>query len=380
MKIFYIYTALLTKGGADRVLTEKANWLAEHGYDVAIITDTQMGRPPVFPLSLKVRLVNLDIDFDKEYGHSLPVRTWLYYRLMAQYRQALRNLLRSEKPDVVVTTMGRDLDFLTDIYHDGVIVGEAHTTKHFLRNFHLMEQRGFPYSIIARHWRKKMERNVRKLDAIVLLTKEDADSWKGTAPTFVIPNSLPFEPVAGSSLDSKRAIAVGRYNNAKGYEYLVEAWDKVYSKHQDWTISIYGSGEMKEHVKELIDSRGLQDTMLMNDPTDNIQERYLESSLCVVSSRYEGFSMVILEAMSCGVPVVSFDCPHGPRNIIRNGEDGILVEHLNTEALADGICRMIENPDIRKAMGEKAKENVKRFSRDNVMAQWTDLFSRLSRH
>ena len=379
MKVFYLYTALLTKGGADRVLTEKANWLAEHGYEVGIITDTQMGRPPVFPLSPKVNLINLDIDFSKEYGHNLLMRTYLYYQLMSEYKRKMKAVLNTEKPDIVITTMGRDLDFLTDLYKDGIIIGEAHTTKHFLRNFHLLEQRGFPYKQIAWYWRRKMDRSVRKLKAVVLLTKEDAQSWEGITRTYVIPNSLPFEPTETSSLLNKQAIAVGRYNNAKGYEYLVEAWQIVHQKYPDWTIHIYGSGELKEQVKSLIESNHLQDTMLMHEPTDNIREKYLESSICVVSSRYEGFSMVILESMACGVPVVSFDCPHGPRNIIHNGEDSILVEHLNTQAMADSICELIEQPELRKALGVKAQENIKRFSRDHVMKQWTTLFKELNR-
>lgn len=377
MKIFYIYTALLTKGGADRVLTEKANWLAEHGYEVGIITDTQMGRPPVFPLSSKVNLINLDIDFAKEYGHSLLVRSYLYYQLMKEYKSKMKDVFDTERPDIVITTMGRDLDFLTDIYKKGIIIGEAHTTKHFLRNFHLMEDRGFPYKQIAGYWRKKMNKNVQKLKAVVLLTKEDAESWKETTQTYVIPNSLPFEPEKSSSLQNKQAIAVGRYNHAKGYEYLIEAWKIVNRNHPDWVINIYGSGELKEQVKKQIVQSGLQNTMLMHEPTDDIMDKYMESSICVVSSRYEGFSMVILEAMVCGLPVVSFDCPHGPRNIIKNGQDGILVEHLNTLALADKICHLIEHPEQRKALGEKAKRNIKRFSRDNVMKQWTELFNQL---
>lgn len=380
MKIFYIYTALLTKGGADRVLTEKANWLAEHGYEVGIITDTQMGRPPVFPLSSKIKLINLDIDFAKEYGHNFLVRTVLYYKLMREYKYAMKEVLQKNKPDIVITTMGRDMDFLTDIYHDGTIIGEAHTTKHFLRNFHLLEQKGFPFRQIAWYWRRKMDKNVRKLNGIVLLTKEDAESWKGTNQTFVIPNSLPFEPSNSSELENKQAIAVGRYNNAKGYEYLVEAWKTVHQKHPDWTINIYGSGEQKEMVKTLIKNIDLQESMVMHEPTDDIMDCYLDSSICVVSSRYEGFSMVILESMVCGVPVVSFDCPHGPRNIIKNGEDGILVDYLNTQALAENICKLIENPKLRKTMGEKARSNIKRFTKENVMRQWTDLFNQLLPH
>lgn len=380
MKIFYIYTALLTKGGADRVLTEKANWLAEHGYEVGIITDTQMGRPPVFPLSSKIKLINLDIDFAKEYGHNFLVRTVLYYKLMREYKYAMKEVLQKNKPDIVITTMGRDMDFLTDIYHDGIIIGEAHTTKHFLRNFHLLEQKGFPFKQIAWYWRRKMDKNVRKLNGIVLLTKEDAENWKGTNQTFVIPNSLPFEPSNSSELENKNAIAVGRYNNAKGYEYLVEAWKTVHQKHPDWIINIYGSGEQKEMVKTLIKNNELQESMLLHEPTDDIMDCYLDSSICVVSSRYEGFSMVILESMVCGVPVVSFDCPHGPRNIIKNGEDGILVDYLNTQALAENICKLIEDSRLRKAMGEKARSNIRRFSRENVMQQWTNLFNQLSPH
>ena len=100
MKIFYIYTALLTKGGADRVLTEKANWLAEHGYDVSIITDTQMGRPPIFPLSEKVKLHDLAIDFSQEYNHCLPLRIWWYLKLMKQYKRKLKQYLYQQKPDI----------------------------------------------------------------------------------------------------------------------------------------------------------------------------------------------------------------------------------------------------------------------------------------
>ena len=115
----------------------------------------------------------------------------------------------------------------------------------------------------------------------------------------------------------------------------------------------------------------------MHNPVDNIMEKYKDSSICVLSSRYEGFSLVILEAMSCGVPVVSFDCPYGPRNIIKNGEDGILIEPLNYQALAEGICQLIENKSLRMQLGANARENVLRFSQDSIMEQWEDLFHKL---
>jgi len=157
MKIFYIYTALLTKGGADRVLTEKANWLAEHGYEITIITDTQMGRVPVFPLSSKVILHDLAIDFSQEYKHRFPLRIWWYFKLMKQYKEKLKDYLFQERPDIVITTLGRDLDFLTDINDGSIKIGESHIARHFSRNFHLLEQRGGVYWLLAKYGRWKQE-------------------------------------------------------------------------------------------------------------------------------------------------------------------------------------------------------------------------------
>ena len=141
MKIYYIYTALVTKGGADRVIADKANWLAEHGHDIAIVTDTQLGREPAFPLSSKVKLIDLAIDFSKEYGHCFPVRIWMYYKLMRQYRKKMKALLRHDHPDIVISTLGRDISFITKLKDGSKKIGEAHTTKQFIRNFHLLENK-----------------------------------------------------------------------------------------------------------------------------------------------------------------------------------------------------------------------------------------------
>ena len=379
MKIFYIYTALVTKGGADRVITEKANWLAEYGYDISVITDTQLGRQPIFPLSDKVRLIDLDIDFGKEYGHSFIVRTFYYYILMRQYRRKLTNLLITEKPDIVVTALGREISFLTKIKDRSRKIGEAHTTKQFIRNFHLLEQKSLLFRYMTKYFRWKMDRQVSNLDALVVLTGQQISHWPQNIPVYAIPNALPFYPNMVSTCEKKRAIIVGRYTEAKGYDYMIEAWRMVHQKHPDWTIQTFAMGEDEDQVRAKILSYGLQDTIIMNPPTDNIMEEYLKSSICVVSSVFEGFSMVLIEAMACGLPCVSFDCPYGPRNIIKDGEDGFLIDYLNTQALADGICKLIEDKELRKSMGRKGRENVLRFSRDVVMQQWVDLFESLNK-
>ena len=378
MKIYYIYTAIVTKGGADRVIAEKANWLADHGHEIAIVTDTQLGREPAFPLSPKVKLIDLAIDFSKEYGHCFLVRVWMYYKLMYKYRRKMKSLLMQDRPDIVISTLGRDISFITKIKDGSKKIGEAHTTKHFIRNFHLLESKNVVFKYLTKYFRWNMDRQVSKLDALVVLTSQDKEDWRALLPVYVIPNSYPFYPEHPSTCDNKQAIIVGRYNSAKGYNYLIEAWKLVYQKHPDWIINIFGSGEYEDRVCKQIQENGLQDVVIMNNPTDHIMEEYLKSSIYVMSSVFEGFAMVLLEAMSCGLPCVSFDCPYGPRKVITDGEDGFLVDYLNSQALADGICKLIENEGLRKKMGRNGRRNVLRFSRETIMPQWVELFESLT--
>ena len=379
MKIFYIYTALTTKGGADRVITEKANWLAAHGYDVVIVTDSQMNRKPPFPLVQNVRMINFDIDFGQEYIHPFMVRAFVYFRLMRIYRKKMNDLFMRERPDIVITTLGRDISFLAKIKDGSKKIGEAHTTKKNIRNFHLLENKNAFFKYMTKYFRWSMNRQVNKLNAMIVLTDQHVPDWKGKVPVHVIPNSLPFYPNEVSTCENKRAIIVGRYTEAKGYDYMIEAWRIVHERHPDWTIHTYAMGEDEERIRQKINDYGLQNTIIMNQPTDHIMEEYLKSSICVVSSVFEGFSMVLIEAMACGLPCVSFDCPYGPRNIIKDGEDGYLVEYMNTQALADGICKLIEAPELRKRFGKAGHANVLRYSRDTVMQEWVDLFKSLTK-
>ena len=377
MHILYIYSEISIKGGADKVLTEKANYLATHGYQITILTEAQMGRPLSFQLNPMVRHVDLGLDFNSQYSQGLFRRLWIYLRLMRQYKKKLKNTLFELHPDIVITTMGRSLSLLPKMKDGSIKIGEAHTTKNHLRSLHLLEQRGGLFKWGAKYLRWKMCRSVTKLSALVLLTPQDAADWEGTTDTFVIPNPLSFYPVEAAKLDNKQVIMVGRYNDAKGYDYLIPAWEIVHQHHPDWLLNVYGSGELHDDVVRWVTEKQLETTIILHDPVDNIMDKYLESSICVLSSRYEGFSLVILEAMSCGVPCVSFDSPCGPRTIIHNYEDGILVELKNVRALADSICYLIEDIDQRRRLGIKARESVLRFSKDTVMKQWIMLFDKL---
>lgn len=378
MKIVYIYTALTSFGGVDRVLTLKANYLTDKlGHDVYIITDSQAGRPPVFPLSSKVHHIDLKTDFDEQYHYGIIKRYFCYRRLMKQYRQRLERTLYEIKPDIVSTTCGRDLDFLTDIKDGSKKVGESHIAKQYCRNFHLMEARGGIYKIVAKYWRKKQEKAISRLDEFVVLTEHDAQSWKTIRKARIIPNPLTFFSAPKSMCTSKNIISVGRLNEQKGFERLIEAWTKIADKHQDWTVNIYGNGEEEQWLKQKINDKNIQNSFFINTPTDKILEKYCDSSLYVMSSRFEGLPMVLLEAMSCGLPCISFNCPHGPAEIIENGVNGILVENGNIEKLAEAIEELIVNDEKRIAMGRNAHQSVQKYSPDNIMSIWMELFNKL---
>ena len=139
-------------------------------------------------------------------------------------------------------------------------------------------------------------------------------------------------------------------------------------------MDIFGEGELKDDIQNRIDNLGLKATVRLRGVADDVRAEYANSSMLVLSSRYEGFGLVLVEAMSCGVPCVAFDCPYGPRDIVRNEEDGILVQHLDVEGLAEGMCRLMEDEALRKSMGQNALHNVSRFSVDNVMQKWVELF------
>ena len=206
MKIFYIFSELTIKGGTDKVITSKANYLAEHGYDVTIITESQLGRPTTYPLSPQTKFIDIGINFNKQYAQKGIHRLITYYRYLSTYKKRLEQIINEQHPDIIITTMGRSLDFITTIKDDSIKIGEAHTTKYHLRSLHLLEEKGGVYKYIARYIRKKQIANAKRLSALVLLTPEDAKDWKDVTKTYVIPNSIASFPKESSYMVRRAAI------------------------------------------------------------------------------------------------------------------------------------------------------------------------------
>lgn len=378
MRIAYIYPALTTVGGADRVITEKANYFADKlNYEVYIITAHQKNKPYFYPLSPKVKHIDLDVDFPKQYHRSIFARGLVYFTLIRLYRKRLEKLLVELKLDIVISAISREIDFLHKLRDGSIKIVEAHLAKDYLRDLHEMPSRGFPYNLAGKFVTWKLEKAVAKFRELVVLTKQDAASWSKVRSSVVIPNALTFKANGLSNCTGETVISVGRLYDQKGYDLLIDAWTIVHNKHKDWVLNIFGQGTLHDQLSEKIVGLGLGDRIFLKEPVQNIADKYAGSAFYVMSSRYEGFGMVLIEAMSCGLPVVSFDCPCGPSEIILEGEDGLIVENGNVDELAEKILYMIENEDDRIRMGRNAQRNVQRYNQKMIMEQWSQLFEKL---
>lgn len=379
MTVIYLFSELSLLAGSMRVIIEKANYLADYcGYNVYIITDSHRGRPIPFPLSVKVHHIDLGLNFDKQYGRSIPVRAYIYFKLMSRYKRELERLIGEISPDFVIGTFGREIDFLTNLRIKGKIIFEAHTVKDNLRNLSEMKSKGGIYCYIAKHWQKKIDKAAQKAAAVVVLAEREKSSWKSVRNVVVIPNSLPFYPeLPLIKKENKKVIAVGRLSEEKGYDLLIQAWAIVVKKHSDWKLHLYGEGKLAPMLQEQIKALGIEESLYIEKPVSDIQNKYLESDFLILSSRYEGFGMVLIEAMACGIPCVSFECPFGPAEIITNDIDGILVPNANIQALADSTCWMIENTQKRILMGETGRKKVLSYTPEHIMTKWINLFEKL---
>jgi glycosyltransferase involved in cell wall biosynthesis len=380
MKLAYIYPALNTVGGADRVITEKANYFAEKlGYEVYIITAHQNNAPISFPISPKVKHIDLEVDFTEQYKYSIVKRGITYFRLLGIYKKRLTELLNRIKVDFAITTISRDIDFLATINDGSLKIAEAHVSKKFLRNYHLLAEKNILYKIVSKIWAYKMEQSLKKFAELVVLTENDAQNWKSIRSSTIICNSSPFTPQIRSTCLNKKIISIGRLTEQKGFDMLIDAWEIVARKHADWTVSVYGEGQWYDMLQEQIKRKNLSNSFKIEKFVTNVIDKYSESSIYVMSSRFEGFGMVLIEAMSCGVPVISFNCPDGPSEIIEQNVDGFLVENGNIEQLAEKINYLIEEDEIRIKMGIQAVHNVDRYSPEKIMQKWVDLFESLKR-
>jgi len=377
LRIVYCTPALYMAGGVERVLTLKANYFADHyGYDITIILTEGKDKPLFYPLSDKVKVVNLDIGFEELWTCSFFKKVIVYLKKQCLYKKLLKQELLHIRPDITISLLRREINFLTSIKDGSIKIGELHVNRSNYRNFE-PDETNVLKNLFSKLWMNNLVSNLKQLDRFVVLTEEDHHKWPELNNVVVIPDPLTFSSITYSQLTEKRVIAVGRYVYQKGFDLLLKSWALVEKSTSDWILTIVGQGERSPY-DSLIDELSIDRTRCkLLGPTDRIQEEYMSSSFFVMSSRFEGFGMVLVEAMANGLPVISFDCPCGPKDIIQNHIDGLLVENGNIERLAEAIIWMIQHPEERQKMANRAAENVQRFKIEQIAEQWKLLFEAL---
>lgn len=378
MKIIYCTHSTYNPGGMERVLLNKVTYLSQlPGWEVSVVTTDQHQRPPFYPFPEKVRMTDLGINYSEDNDKGTWKKIVGYLRKRKEHKRKLAALLEREKPDIVVSLYPSESSFIPEIKDGSKKVLELHFNKYF----RLQYGRSGIIGWIDRWRTRQDERIVRRFDKFVVLTNEDRGYWGNLPNIEVIPNAAMHVSDRYSDVENKRVIAVGRLDYQKGFDRLIQGWQRVQStgRFKDWTMDIFGQGEWQEMLQQMINKAGLQSTARINRPTNNIVDEYIKSSLIVMTSNYEGFGMVLVEAMACGVPAIAFDCKCGPKDIIRQGENGLLVHNGDVDGLADAMMEVMADDDYRKMLSENAKAVVDTYSEQAVMARWLRLFEELTR-
>ena len=355
------------------MLANKANYLTGHGYEVVIVTTDQQGLPPFFPLAEQIRCIDLGINYEENNGKSFANKLLHYPLKQYRHQKRLAAILKREKPDITVSMFCNDAGFITRINDGSKKVLEIHFSK-----FKRLQYNRKGLWRLADLWRSKQdEKTVRRFDKFVVLTEEDKGYWGNLPNITVIPNANTFATPQTAALENKKVIAVGRYTHQKGFERLIEAWHILSPEFPDWRLDIIGDGEERDKLQHLIRFYHLEEQVTLASPTKSIDKVYLDASVLAMSSRYEGLPMVLIEAQAFGLPIVSFACKCGPKDIVADGETGFLVEENDIEGLARQLAKVMKDKNLRRQMGRKAKEASLRYAEDAVMAKWTALFDSL---
>lgn len=377
MKIIYCTHSTYNPGGMERVLLNKVTYLsALPEWEISVVTTDQHQRPSFYPFPEKVRMTDLEINYSDDNDKGIWKKITSYLCKRKEHKRKLTALLLKEKPDIVVSLYPSESSFIPDIKDGSKKVLELHFNKFFRIQY---GRKGI-IGLIDRWRTRQDERIVRRFDKFVVLTNEDKGYWGGLPNIEVIPNAAIHVSKNYSEVKNKRVIAVGRLDYQKGFDRLIQAWKLVQhtGRFSDWKLDIFGQGEWREMLQQMIDKQGLQNTVKINPPTNAILNEYVHSSLLVMSSNYEGFGMVLVEAMSCGVPVISFDCKCGPKDIIQPGINGLLVPNGDIQALADAMMKVMEDEAYRKMLSLNARKVVDTYSEQAVMSQWILLFTSIT--
>lgn len=376
MKIAYCVNSIRYLGGIQRVTVVKANALAEiAGNEVYIIATDNKSGPVVQDLSPKVHLIDLDINYyNRNQERSMLTNLIVGMAKGIPHKKALSRVLRQINPDVVISVGMSEKFMLTSMRNrTWKIIREFHSEKYY-RSKHA-------YSLFKKIQGKlsdlyEFQYADKKFDRIVVLTDEDKETnWQGWDNVSVVPNPVAFKCDTPSSLTEKSVISMGRLEHVKNFTSLISAFKIVAKKHPDWILKIFGDGSLRESLQNQINECGLQNNVFLMGFSNDMESALRQSSIFAFSSLVEGFALVIVEAMECGLPVVSYQCPCGPKDIVTDGKDGFLVPVNDENLLAKRICSLIEDENLRRQMASEAKLRAQHYHVESIAQQWMALFN-----
>ena len=381
MKIVYIIKAFAMKAGVERVVSDKMNYLVQHGYEVSLVTYEQGSHPHAFPLHPSIRHHSIDARFFKLSQEPIWKRPLRMFQMRRQFKKGLQKVVDCETPDVLITTTYsmKVLDIILNVRTNAHRLIESHIACYTIKKTYDYRHRVLLRPLATLYDRLAFSR-IRKFEKLIVLTQGDAEDWSHyIKDVIVIPNPVTCYPETLKSRisNSNRIICVGRLYEQKGFDLLIEAFVRIASQCPEWHIDIFGSGEDKQQLQDSILAHQLEGRINLLPPTDYVYDEYQQSEFYVLSSRYEGYPLVLNEAMSCGLPCVAFRCKYGPEEAITHGKTGLLAKNGDTADLAKQMLWMINHEEERHAMGNAAREAARRYLPQTIMQQWINLFDHL---
>ena len=383
MKIIIIHRSYALVGGAERVIIDKANFLAGLGHQLLLISYEQGQHPLPYKLHTSVKFNDLDCRFFTLSRYPLLLQLYHHFLLKLKFRKVLSTCIGEFQPDVVVlasdwqTLMGDVLKAAKSV----PVIAEFHNAYDYVIRKVGVSGNKLKAWLIQSYYRLTLQ-NLKRCARLVVLTEADAKLWRQHFDhVCVIPNPVTFYPdiIDDIPKDPGRIIFVGRFNREKRIDRLITAFSLIADKYPEWHVDIFGDGNEKAHLLGQIKSCGMDNRIVIHEPTKQIFDEYKRSEMLVLCSEHEASPLVLVEAMACGVPCVSMDCPNGPREIIKDGETGLLVRDGDVKDLALKMEWLITHERERKEMGQKARVSAAARKLSVVMKDWENLYSNLNR-
>ena len=378
MNLLYCIPHLYNSGGMERVLTQKVNWLAAHtDYTITIVTTepTPTGTPKCyFPLSEKVQVVELNIDFNADYTKPLLPKYCAHMRRMRAYKRALTEYIVQHGIELCISLGGKEIAFLRHL--PCRTIAEMHFAMDQRRQLIEANHKSLFWSLVGEVRTRQLVQSVKPLERLVVLTDADKAAWEkaGCTNVTVIPNPCAINSRKSKveSRKTKTVLAVGRLHEQKGFDLLLQAWKPIEKTYSDWSLRIVGEGPKRAELEAQIESQGLKRVVLAG-ATNNVLDEYEAASIFVLSSRYEGLPLALIEAMWSGLPCIAFDCPQGPAELLAENR-GWLVPEGDIAELTAQIAYALSHPEEALKRAQKAQSFAQTtYSEAAIMPQWVQL-------